>query len=179
MSSLIRERGGECKNPPFRRLSTYSGGMAEPSYRIDLSLWPVAMVTIFRRPLDDEFDGFLRELDALLARQQPFALVYDIRRASAANARQRAASAAFIQRHGEATKLCLGLAFLTDNPLVEGAVTAICWLTKPPFPMKCFRDPEEGLLWISRLSHTAGISTAAMLAHVQDRLVPTPTRGSR
>ena len=154
--------------------------MEAPSYRVDLSLWPVALVTILRRPQDAEFAKLLTELDQLMARGERFALVYDIRHARPGNARQRAATAGFIQRHGAATKLCLGLAFLTDSALLDGTVTAITWLVEPPFPMQCFRDPEEALRWISRLSHQAGVSTAAMLSRVQDRLeAPTARRSLR
>ena len=44
-----------------------------------------------------------------------------------------------------ARELCVGSAVVVDGPLMRGALTAVLWFWKPPFPLEAVKTPEGGI----------------------------------
>jgi hypothetical protein len=44
-----------------------------------------------------------------------------------------------------AAALCVGAAAVVDGTLMRGALTALLWFWKPPFPLETMRTSEEGI----------------------------------
>jgi hypothetical protein len=104
--------------------------------------WPASV-------LDDEaFETMVRELSALNDRNQRYVVVHDARRAARPTPKQRALAAAQQKRDTERTKhLLRGTALVVSSPLIASVVTAINWITPPPFPQKIFSALSEADAW--------------------------------
>jgi hypothetical protein len=60
-----------------------------------------------------------------------------------------------------ASELCVSAAAVVDSAMLRGALTAITWFWKPPFPMKAVATPQLGLDYCLDQLVAAGISLPA------------------
>jgi hypothetical protein len=119
------------------------------AYAILDARWPLvsARATEF---IDDPdaLDPSYRALEAILARQQHFVLLYDVRGASSTAARRRRLFA-WCDEHADAlTHLILAGAVVASSSVERGFVTAGLWVRSPPWPMRVFADSPEAEAWL-------------------------------
>ena len=68
----------------------------------------------------------------------------------------RRKAADFISAEGtRSARLCKGAVQVTQSALVRGAITAIQWVTPPPYPHTVVGTWPEALAWISRQAAAA------------------------
>lgn len=92
----------------------------------------------------DASEAWLRELD------QPVAWLIDCRdlKASSAPAHRRKMLADYEKRVAQfSKKYFVGGAFIIDNSLVRGVLTAIYWINPPVYPYKIFATEEQAREW--------------------------------
>lgn len=116
---------------------------------VDASKWPRVYVTWPSELLDDDgFESAVMAMSALLARSEPFVIIHDARRAVRPTPKQRAFAAEQQKRDTDGTRRLLkGVALVTASPLIAGVLTAINWITPPPYPQKVFSSLAAAEAW--------------------------------
>lgn len=118
---------------------------------VDDSKWPRVYVTWPSEPLEDaEFEAAVLAMSALLERDQHYVILHDARRAVRPTPKQRAFAAEQQKLDAGGTRRWLkGVALVTASPLIAGVLTAINWITAPPYPMKTFSRIADAEAWIT------------------------------
>ena len=118
-------------------------------YAIDDTRWPLvtARATKF---LEDPVavEASYRKLERILARDQHFVLLFDMRGASSTSERRRKFRE-WGQAHVEPlTRLIVAGAVVAASSLERGFVTASLWVVTPPWPMRVFAESGEAEEWL-------------------------------
>lgn len=93
-------------------------------------------------------DALLVALDALLARDERFALVIELDDAVGMTAAlRRKVAVALDERSGGLRRRCVGLAFVARTPTALGAHTAIRWLTPAACAERVFASVTDADSW--------------------------------
>jgi hypothetical protein len=118
---------------------------------VDDSKWPRVYVTWPGEPLDDaDFEAAVLAMSKLLERGQRYVILHDARRAVRPTPKQRAFAAEQQKLDAEGTRRWLkGVALVTASPLISGVLTAINWITPPPYPMKTFSRLSDADAWMT------------------------------
>ncbi|HEX8954589.1 MAG TPA: hypothetical protein VF945_22195 [Polyangia bacterium] len=120
-----------------------------PRVVVDESKWPRVYATWPGQQLDDEaFEAMVRAMSALANRGERYVIIHDARRAARPTPKQRAYAAAQQKLDAERTRrLLAGTALVVSSPLIASVVTAINWITPPPFPQKIFSSIPDAEAW--------------------------------
>lgn len=114
----------------------------------DESRLPLVVVTFRGTASTAEFEEYLRLLRVNLGRRQPTAVVVDSRKMVTMSAAQRKRQAEWIDSNREdLLRFTRGTAFVINNPLMRGALTAIFWLTRYETPYVVVATLEEAEAW--------------------------------
>ena len=115
---------------------------------VDTSRWPLAVLTYAGRPTNVQLEDHLEEIEEkVLARGDYFVQIIDQRRGEMPDAMQRALIAQHQERMKEQyTKYCLGEAYVV-TPQIRGAMVAVFWLAKPPYPYTFVDTLGEAMTW--------------------------------
>jgi len=85
--------------------------------------------------------------DRVLARGEPFVQIIDSSRGEMPDAVQRAMIAAHQRKMDRAYRnLCLGEAYVV-SPNIRGAMVAVFWVAKPPYPYTFVENFPAALAW--------------------------------
>lgn len=115
---------------------------------LDESRWPLIEIRYPDAFGSDDWAVLIEGLVGILKRDQPFAVINDVRSGAAPNALQRKQVADMYKAHPDLVKRnWLGTAFVTDSPIARGALTAVTWLIPQPHPVKVFSKYAEGEAW--------------------------------
>ena len=71
--------------------------------------------------------------------------------------RKKAADFMSVER-GRSERLCKGAVQVAQSALVRGAITAIQWVTPPPYPHAVVASWPEAIAWIGTQAAAAGLS---------------------
>lgn len=117
--------------------------------RLDVSRWPVVVVTPSDSFNDADIDDFLAAYDrALNSRLEPYATVLDLRRCQAMSPTQRKRITNGMERNREHRRLWQrSMVMVFDSPLMRMILTAILWAFKPEYEIKVFTDLPEALVF--------------------------------
>jgi hypothetical protein len=97
---------------------------------------------------DEQFESIVLSISTLLERGQRYVIIHDARRAVRPTPKQRAFAAAQQKHDAERTRrLVAGVALAVSSPLTAGVVTAINWITPPPYPLKTFSTMAAAEAW--------------------------------
>jgi hypothetical protein len=123
----------------------------------DESRLPLVVVTFRGTVTAEEFEEYLRLRCVNLARRKPTAVVVDSRKMVTMSAAQRKRQAEWIDSNREDLRLFTrGTAFVINNPLMRGALTAILWLTRYETPYVVVATLEAAEEWaLARLSEAS------------------------
>jgi len=131
--------------------------MAVPT--IDESGWPLVHVRWAGHVSGDDIDAHFDEMLAVVARGQRFGLVMSIAELDNPTAALRRRAADRLKASAAAAAgviVCNG--HVVASTTVRGILTAIYWLSPPPFPTKVFTDPKEAEGWVRSQLASAGLS---------------------
>jgi hypothetical protein len=132
--------------------------------QVDESQWPRVVVKWPAEVLsDEEFRRVVLQISELTARRQLYAVIHDARVAVRATPVQRSFAAEEQKRTAELSRKWLaGAAIVVSSPLTAGVVTAINWISPPPYPQKVFSSMAEAEKWITaQLASRQRISAGA------------------
>src|SRR5690606_34198206 len=111
---------------------------------MDSEDWPLVRVVFDGAVDDEEFQVYVTQHADLLARGEPYVILFDARRAGIPSATQRQLLASFTRTHkDDIARLCKRSVFVIDNPVVRGALTAILWLQPLPNPYDVVATDES------------------------------------
>jgi hypothetical protein len=118
--------------------------------KYDVTAWPLVVVTVVPgTPSDDVFDAHLVCFDELLKRDQPFCILFDVRRASLVPFRMLKRQSR--QMRTLEPEICRSLvcsAIVVDNALVQALITAMFAIKPPSRPNARFKTVEEAKHWM-------------------------------
>jgi hypothetical protein len=107
-----------------------------------------------------ELDAYFSAFVALHDRGQPFVHISDISLAenmSKAGMRKKAGDFMAAERERSA-RLCKGAVQVAPGAVVRGAITAIQWVTPPPYPHAAVATWDEALPWVKARAQEAGLT---------------------
>ncbi len=130
-----------------------------PQLAIDVSGWPLVLLTHRGRPTDDELRVHLREIEALiLGRASAFVQVIDQHAAERPDAFQRGLIAEHQERMDALYRAhCIGEAYVSTGA-VRGAMKAVFWVAPPPYPFLLADTLDEALAWARERALRAGLT---------------------
>lgn len=130
--------------------------------RFDYSAWPLIAVTQLGATSDAQFDGYLRDLEALKSRGSSFAMLLDLRAGEPFSFAQRARQNRWMAEHPEHMKRLLGIAFVESSWMMRGAMRAAFFALTPTYPYLITNDLEQGREWAQGRCHAYGSGATAV-----------------
>jgi hypothetical protein len=126
---------------------------------LDDSSFPL-IVSRFPASWDEaELQAYFAAFVALHGRERPFVHISDISQAesmSKAGMRRKATDFMAAERERSA-RLCKGAVQVAPSTLLRGAITAIQWITPPPYPHAVVATWAEALVWVKARAKDAGL----------------------
>jgi hypothetical protein len=118
---------------------------------LDVTHYPLVITTATGALIDDDYLSYLVALEAAtLARKRAYAHVYDALGAGIMSPTQRKLQADYIVRNkAEIARCNRGTAFALRSPLIRGVLTAVQWMSPPPYPYAVVSTREEAIGWCS------------------------------
>ncbi len=119
--------------------------------RIDETAWPMVIVHFDGTPTDEEFAGYLRHFDGVLARQEAYAVIFDASVSSMAPFAQRRQQADWLKRNHDGIKrYCRGAAFVLPSMAMRAVLSTIFLLAPLPVPRQICATLDEAMAWTHR-----------------------------
>lgn len=132
------------------------------SIRFDYSAWPVVLLAQFGGTSDAQFEGYLRELEALSSRGSSFVLLLDLRAGEPFSFAQRARQNRWMAEHPEHMRRLQGIAFVEDSWMMRGAMRAAFLALPPTYPYLITNDIGEARNWAQGRSERSQDARQAM-----------------
>jgi len=117
---------------------------------------------------EGELDAYFAAFVAVHDRGLPFVHISDISLAenmSKAGMRKKAGGFMAAERERSA-KLCKGAVQVAPGAVVRGAITAIQWVTLPPYPHAVVASWDEALAWVKERAKDAGLTLPPLPANL-------------
>lgn len=121
---------------------------------IDVRLWPVVIVTPPQVVMTDALvETFMRDWTELLRqRTDPYVCINDLSTAPAMPPAQRRKMTDWMnESQANLAAKCCGAAMVFDSLLMRGALTAMLWMFRPPYPTEVFKRREDAITWAREL----------------------------
>src|SRR5262249_49949625 len=133
------------------------------SIDVDDSRWP--LVVIHWHPgaiTDDDVAWFLETSRVHLARRERFASLHDGVRATGLDGKQRKCMADHVREHHDMlARYHVAAAIVANSPVIRGVITAINWLSPPPFPQRTFATQLDAEAWLREMLTIGPASSGA------------------
>lgn len=128
----------------------------------DERAWPLVIVVWPEQPLTDQaLDTFL-ELTRRQSARGPHVALHLTDGSSGLSSSHRQRIAQFMQDNAALLREgVLAGAIVVKNPIIRGMVTAIKWLTPPPFPQRLFAKRTDAEAWLDATLERAGLAVRA------------------
>lgn len=126
---------------------------------VDDRHFPLVISTLPARFGNEEIDEFLAHHDRILARNQRYGTVTDVSSVGIipdARFRRRITDWQ-IDRLESMRRLTVGTAIVAPTPLLRGALTAIGWVVKAPYPEAVVATMPEGVARLREFFVAAGL----------------------
>jgi len=119
-----------------------------PTLTVDTSRWPMVVLTYSGQPSDEQLAEHLREIEErVLSRHERFVQVIDQSRGQQPDPIQRAMIADHQRKMDAAYRdYCLGEVYIAP-PAMRGAMVAVFWQAKPPYPYAFVEAVDEAVRW--------------------------------
>jgi hypothetical protein len=125
------------------------------AFEMDESAFPVVFAA-FRGPVDlVPLDAYFARLDGFCREGRTFTLIVDMSRGAVPSPSERKhITSAMAERDVALGRHCLGAAVVITNPLIRGAMTAVLWVHRLPYPHEIVETKEAAeaacARWLSR-----------------------------
>jgi len=119
---------------------------------ISLEEWPLVIVTFLKSTTDEEYDRYIREIEQIRRRREPWAYILDAQNTAPMTSRHRKAYTESARRDADLIRQHLRCAaFVFANPIARACLTAVQWLAPPPYPWKVVATMREARAWVDRM----------------------------
>ncbi|MBW2713755.1 MAG: hypothetical protein JRC77_08395 [Deltaproteobacteria bacterium] len=140
---------------------------------VDTSRLPVVVLDLNGNYSEAQAEQFCAEMRAVLERRKRIAIVADARKAGMSSLKARSVMRQFTtdtMHLSDAYTACT--AVIINSAIVRMGVSAMFHLTKPNFPIKVFKTPEEGIEWtLQFLSMEIGAPEDARVEEGEDLFI--------
>jgi len=132
-----------------------------PTLFVDTSRWPLVVLTYAGQPTDEQLANHLKEIEEnVLGRREPFVQVIDQTRGEQPDPIQRAMIADHQLKMDAAYRAyCIGEVYIS-TPAMRGAMVAVFWQAKPPYPYAFVEAVDDALRWAEARMKAAGFEKA-------------------
>lgn len=117
---------------------------------IDTTMWPIVVVTPPLTPMTHELvERFKVEwTDLLNHRTERYVCINDLSHAPSMPPAQRRSMTDWMnENERNLAAQCCATAMVFDSMLMRGALTAMLWMFRPPYPTEVFKTREDALRW--------------------------------
>jgi hypothetical protein len=115
--------------------------------------WPLVTCQWHGETNDAGLDEYYVHIDRALAKKTPFAVVFDVSRGTAFGPKERKRTTRELEAREAPMKQNMIVGLVLGGQLQRGFVTALTWLSPPPFEQKVFVSVQEARAWCeSRLA---------------------------
>ncbi len=124
---------------------------------INTDQWPLVVQVFNGQQTDADIEQFMKDFEALLAREEPFVVITEMRE-FASNLTHVRKFAEWSKAEGHRSKkYCLGNAFLTDSAAFSFVLSSFFLLSAMPFPHKMAKDREQAIAWLRELANEGAL----------------------
>ncbi len=128
------------------------------AFSYDESRAPLMVITSRGEATDQQFDAYLAHMSGWLTRGDRYGILFDARGAGRPPPKQRQRQADWMKQNDARLRQCnLGIAFVIDNAIVRGALTAILWLSPMASPHKVVATMDQGEGWLVEVLQSHGL----------------------
>jgi len=110
--------------------------------------WPILLCKAVGESTDEDIAEYLRWLEQLLARKKRHVLIVDASAGKSMKGTHRQQIAQWNKNNAtELRKYRAGLVLVTDSAMLRGVLTAIYWISAPPFPYHVADTTVRARIW--------------------------------
>jgi hypothetical protein len=114
----------------------------------DDSRWPIVVSRASGESSDDDMRSYLTMLELMLSRKARHVIIVDATQGKQLKSQHRKMLADWTQLNRQTlARYRAGLALVTPSAVLRGMITAVYWLSPPPFPYQPVSTMEEGWAW--------------------------------
>lgn len=118
-------------------------------YAFDDERDPAILIRLHGWLSDGDIERMASDLDALLARERPFAVVLDCAELRVPELGQiRALVGWFGRNFGGANRWLRGVACVITTPLLRGSIETAMQIQRMPMPLRTVKSIDEGRAWV-------------------------------
>ena len=120
----------------------------ESEIDLDLTHWPVVVSTAPSGPCRDApFERYLERFAQVVdSRKGSYVAVVDLRAGGSMTPKQRTRLAEAMGTE-ERGATCVGTALVFESALMRSMLTAVLWMSMPPYPTRVFSRPVDAIEW--------------------------------
>ncbi|HEX2570721.1 MAG TPA: hypothetical protein VH877_14285 [Polyangia bacterium] len=127
--------------------STAGSSGGGKAFIADKSQWP--FVTLLTPKGEIDVGSFFSIIDSCLERQSTFVVLHDIRGMGSLSPLQRKQFSEYIKSREMSLKQYIAAhAVVVSSAIERGIVTAVLWVSPPPFPVRVFTSPTDAETWV-------------------------------
>ncbi|HEY8431225.1 MAG TPA: hypothetical protein VIL20_22755 [Sandaracinaceae bacterium] len=124
----------------------------------DESEWPIVVHSTIGIPSEQDVEDFVRRADAILARGERHAVVFDNTRGGSIPSYMRTRSVEWVERNKEALeRLCVAKALVIRSAALRFLMTTLMLVTSHRIPEEVFSTREAAVEWARRQLEAAGV----------------------
>jgi hypothetical protein len=139
-------------------------------WQVDDEHWPIVTMVFDGRQTDEDIEHFIRKMDEVHSRCEPF-LVLTLLRARAADL----ANIAHVKRVGawaktsgdRSNKYCKGSAIVAPSSSARFLISSFFLVFVPSYPMVAFEDTPAAVAWLKRRLTEIGLQVPPTLASLE------------
>jgi hypothetical protein len=135
--------------------------------RVDDSHWPVVISTHDGPQSDQDVDEFMRRIDSIHARHEPFVIMTIIKSFDSNLAHVKRLAAWGNARSSVHKQTCKGVALVLASSSGRFIVSSFFLIFMPAFPFVSFDNVPSAIGWLRRRLLEAGLTVPASLASLE------------
>jgi hypothetical protein len=125
---------------------------------VDVSEWPLVVVRQAGAPSAEQLAAYLRGIEDVLARKEPYGMLALAGRTSSLVLRQRRALAQHLRAHSvDVAKYNVGVAFVFHSPITRALYAGLMAIFPQPSPHTVVATEAEARAWLEARFVAAGI----------------------
>lgn len=115
--------------------------------RFDDSKWPIVTAVFGGDSSDEDFLRFFEQLEAYYRRNERFVLAVDAGSSTGVSSAQRKLMADKIEQQAPLSSKLMIQPIVLHTAVQRGVLTALNWISPPPYPQKVCKTLEEAIAW--------------------------------
>jgi hypothetical protein len=144
--------------------------MSTRVWEVDDAHWPVVVMVFDGKQTDEDIEHFIRRMDAVHSRCEPFVVLALLRARAAdlANISHVKRVGAWAKSGGERSNMyCKGSAIVAPSSSARFLISSFFLVFVPAYPMVAFEDTPVALAWLRRRLTETGLPVPPTLASLE------------